>query len=119
MKTNGRVVRPKNGGPARALVTRRKLARFKRLLRRHLPELKARYRVKSLGVFGSYVRGQARPRSDLDILIELDDPSLSLFGFIGLENYLSDLLGVKVDLVERDTLKPIIGQRILAEVIPI
>jgi len=51
--------------------------------------------------------------------VELGDKPLSLLGFIGLENYLTDLVGVKVDLVERDTLKPAIGQRVLAEVIPI
>jgi predicted nucleotidyltransferase len=98
---------------------RRELARFKRLLRKHLPELEARYGVRSLGVFGSYVHGEAKKRSDLDVLIELGDQRLSLLGFIGLENYLSDLLGFKVDLVEKETLRPIIGQRILAEVEPI
>lgn len=95
---------------------RRDLARFKRLLRKHLPELETQYGVRSLGVFGSYVRGEAKKRSDLDLLVELGDRRLSLLGFIGLENYLSDLLGVKVDLVEKDTLRPVIGQRILAEV---
>ena len=119
MKTNGRKTRNNRTHAYRQVAARRDLTRFKRVLRRHLPELQARYGVQSLGVFGSYVRGEARPRSDLDVLVELGDQPLSLLGFIGLENYLSDLLGVKVDLVERDTLKPAIGQRILAEVIPI
>jgi predicted nucleotidyltransferase len=88
-------------------------------LREHLPELRERYAVRSLGVFGSYVRGEQREGSDLDVLVEFADRSPSLVGFIALENYLSDLLGVKVDLVERSSLKPTIGQSILREVVPL
>jgi len=69
-----------------------------------------------LGVFGSYVRGEQRRGSDLDILVSFNDPP-SLLGFIRLERYLSELLNVKVDLVLEDALKPRIGKRILAEVI--
>jgi len=89
------------------------------LLRAHLPELKERYGIQTLGVFGSYVRGGQRRRSDLDILVEFDERPLTLFEFIGLEHYLSDLLGVKVDLVEKKGLKPAIGRRILEEVVPV
>ena len=92
------------------------LTRAKRILRKHLPELRERYSVKTLGVFGSYVRGEQRKRSDLDVLVELGDDTLSLLKFIELENYLSDLTGVKVDLVEKSELKPHIGKHILAEV---
>ena len=67
-------------------------------LRASLPDLIVRYQVASLGVFGSYVRGEDQPGSDLDLLVEFLEPP-SLFGFIRLENELSDLLGVKVDLV--------------------
>jgi hypothetical protein len=88
-------------------------------LRRHLPELHQRYRVASLGVFGSFVHGEQRPRSDLDVLVEFADPNLSLLKFIEMENYLTDLLGVKVDLVEKAGLKPRIGERILREVVPV
>jgi predicted nucleotidyltransferase len=117
MKSNGKPTLSGATRVDRRAAARRELARFKRTLREHLPELRARYGVKSLGVFGSYVRGEARKRSDLDVLVELGDDRLSLFKFIELENYLSDLLGIKVDLVERQTLKPAIGQRILAEVV--
>ena len=78
----------------------RAVTRFKRILRRHLPELRERYQVRSLGVFGSYLRGEQHKRSDLDVLVELGDDTLSLLKFIELEHYLSDLIGVKVDLVE-------------------
>ena|SRR5437588_8453121 len=87
-------------------------------LRRHLPSLAERYGVKSLGVFGSYIHRQQRPESDIDLLVGFDEP-LGLLKFIELENYLTDLLGVKVDLVMKDALKPTIGKRILSEVIQI
>jgi predicted nucleotidyltransferase len=86
-------------------------------LRHHLPELEEQYGVRSLWLFGSYVRGEERKRSDLDMLVELDNSSLSLLGFIGLENHLSDLLKIKVDLVEKDKLKPAIGRNVLKEIV--
>lgn len=88
-------------------------------LRAHVPELRERYGVRTMGVFGSYVRGKARRGSDLDILVEFDERPLTLIQFIELERYLSDLLGVKVDLVEKSALKPAIGRRVAEEVLPI
>ena len=88
-------------------------------LRQHLPDLEQRYHVKSLGVFGSWTRGEQRKGSDLDLLVEFDEDGPGLLGFVHLENYLSDLLGIKVDLVEKETLKPAIGRCILEEVQPI
>lgn len=83
----------------------------------HKDELRQKYKVKEIGIFGSYVRGEQKRRSDVDILIEFEEPAnLSLLDFVGLENYLSSFLGVKVDLVEKHTLKPRIGKRILEEV---
>jgi uncharacterized protein len=87
-------------------------------LRQRLPDLEKRYKVKSLGVFGSYVRGEQHPGSDLDLLVEFHDPP-GLLKFIELEYYISDLLGMKVDLVMKDALKPAIGKRILREVIAV
>jgi hypothetical protein len=67
-------------------------------------------------VFGSYVRQQQHVGSDVDLLVTFVEPP-SLIQFIELENELSDRLGIKVDLVMRDALKPAIGQRILNEVV--
>jgi len=75
--------------------------------------------LRFMGVFGSYVRGEQRRGSDLDLLVEFDERPLTLLQFIALEHYLSDLLEVRVDLVERNTLKPTIGRHILAEVVPL
>ena len=97
---------------------KRDLERIKRILERELPEIRKKYGVKRLGIFGSYIRGEETPRSDLDILIEFEeDARISLIDFIELEYYLSDSLGVKVDLVEKKALKPRIGKRILEEVV--
>ena len=80
-----------------------------------LPELKEKYHVSYLGVFGSYIRGEQKPGSDLDVLVEFSKTP-TIFKFVNLENYLSDALGVKVDLVMKDALKPNIGKHILNEV---
>ncbi len=88
-------------------------------LRENLPEIRERYGVRSLGIFGSYVRGQQRKHSDLDILVEFNNGSLTLFQFVELRDVLGDLLGVKVDLVEKRALKPAIGKHILEEVVSV
>ena len=97
----------------------RTLTQLLHQLRTLLPDLQELYGVRSMGVFGSYVREQQASDSDLDLLVEFDDRPLSLFDFVRLENELSDALNVKVDLVERRALKPHIGRRILAEVVVI
>ncbi len=86
-----------------------------KILRMIMPDLVERYSVSSLGVFGSYVRGEANKESDLDILVEFER-SPTLWEFIRLERELGEKLGVKVDLVMRRTLKPGIGEAILGEV---
>jgi predicted nucleotidyltransferase len=80
--------------------------------------LAERYSVERLEVFGSYVRSEQRNDSDLDILITFREVP-SLLTFIAIENYLSDRLGVQVDLVMKHSLKPKIGQQILRETIPV
>lgn len=87
-------------------------------LRAHLPELRERYGVRTLALFGSYARGEAGPESDFDLLVEFDRVS-GLFTYIELEQYLSELLGVRVELVMKDALKPAIGRRILSELVPV
>jgi len=87
-------------------------------LRQNLPEIIERFQVKSLLLFGSYVQGRQKKRSDLDILVEFSEPP-SFFEFLALERYLSGLLGVKVDLVMKEALKPAIGKHILAEAVPV
>lgn len=87
-------------------------------LQKMLPELKKKYPIKYMGVFGSYVRGEQNSSSDLDILVEFNG-SITLFGYAKLENELSDKLGVKVDLVSKTALKSRIGKHILSEVVEV
>jgi predicted nucleotidyltransferase len=83
-------------------------------LQAHLPELRERYGVHTLSLFGSYLRREQRKGSDLDVLVEFDRVP-SLFEFIRLERHLSELLKIKVDLVMKSALKPAIGRHILEE----
>jgi predicted nucleotidyltransferase len=87
-------------------------------LRQELPNLSARFGVTSLGMFGSFARNENRSESDLDLLVTFQSAP-GLLTFIELENHLGDLLGVKVDLVMRESLKPHIGKRVLAELVPV
>jgi predicted nucleotidyltransferase len=94
------------------------LERILEILRQQLPMLAERYSVETLEIFGSYVRSEQDKDSDLDMLVTFKEVP-SLLTFITTENYLSDLLGIKVDLVMRDSLKPRIEKRILQEAMPI
>ena len=92
------------------------LKEIKQWLVEHKPLLQEDYKVRELGIFGSYIRQEQTETSDIDLLVEFSEIP-SLLKFVNLENYLSDNLGVKVDLVHKNGLKPRIEKRILAEVI--
>ncbi|GIW46897.1 MAG: nucleotidyltransferase [Deltaproteobacteria bacterium] len=94
----------------------KRLEEIEKTIRDHKEFLKQKYGVKEIGIFGSYVKGRQKEDSDLDILVDFEK-NIGLIKFIELENYLSDILGIKVDLVMRDALKPRIGKQILKEVI--
>jgi predicted nucleotidyltransferase len=89
---------------------------IKTILETHREELSRTYHLGEIGIFGSYIRGEQKETSDLDILVEFKSP-IGLLRFVKLKNYLSDILGVNVDLVMKKALRPKIGQRILNEVI--
>ena len=92
------------------------LEEIKRISAEHKEELREKFKVKELGVFGSYVRGEQKRESDIDILVSFEKP-IGLFEFMDLEEYLKSLLGTKVDLVSKKALKPYIGKYILEEVV--
>ena len=98
--------------------SRSTLEDIKSKLKHHLPDLAERYRVKGLGVFGSYAKGESRSNSDLDLLVQFD-VAPTMFEFVRLQRELAILLGVKVDLVMKTALKPAIGKHILSEVVPV
>jgi hypothetical protein len=80
------------------------VAEIKKLLELNKSELRVRYGVKDIGIFGSYVREEQTETSDIDVLVEFEK-TIGLLEFVGLRNHLSDLLGVKVDLVMKKALK--------------
>lgn len=84
------------------------------LLKQELPYLKAKFKVKTIALFGSYAREEQTETSDIDMLVEFEAP-VGFFKFIELEDYLSEKLGAKVDLVTPDALKPIIKPYVLEE----
>jgi predicted nucleotidyltransferase len=87
-----------------------------KMLKELKPELKAKFKVKEIGLFGSFVREEQSQTSDIDILVEFETP-IGLFKFLELEEYLEAQLGRKVDLVSKKALKPRIGRYILQEVL--
>ena len=92
------------------------LEEIKKILKENEAILRDRFKIKEIGIFGSYVRGDQKKRSDLDILVEFEEP-ISLLEFVALERYVSELTGVKVDLVMKTALKPRIGKHILRDAV--
>ena len=85
-------------------------------LRTELPGLREQWPIRSLALFGSRVRDDAKPDSDLDVLVEFDRP-VALSSFLALEERLATLTGLRVDLVSAAALKPYIGERVRAEAV--
>jgi uncharacterized protein len=94
------------------------LSEIKSILRAHAPELHEKFGISELSVFGSVVRGEANADSDVDLLVVFDRP-IGLFKLCSAENYLIALLGVEVDLVPREDVRPVFKERIYAEAVPV
>lgn len=94
------------------------LAEIKKILQEQQAYLADIYGVHIIGVFGSYVRHDERADSDVDVLVELEQPPrLSLIDLVELEHYLSSLLETRVDIAIKANLRKRIGRRILDEVV--
>jgi len=91
-----------------------KIETIKEIIEKHKQEISEKYHISEIGIFGSYTRGEQEADSDIDILVSFDKP-IGFIKFMRLESYLSELLGKKVDLVTKDSLKPHIGSVILKE----
>ncbi len=92
------------------------VAEIKNILIQYKEQLRQKYNVKDIAIFGSYVTDKAEEQSDVDILVEFETP-IGLFDFLDLEESLGQMLEVKVDLVSKKALKPHIGECILKEAI--
>ncbi len=79
-------------------------------------DINQRYRVKTIGLFGSYVNNRQKNTSDIDFLVEFEEDA-DLFHLIGLSNYLEEIFNTKVDVISKPSLKEDIKQQILQEVI--
>lgn len=84
-------------------------------LQKYKPELEKKYKVKKIGIFGSYARGEQKKSSDIDILVEFSEPIG--WEFVDLKEFLESILDMKVDLVTIGALKSQLKDRILQEVI--
>ncbi|MFO7791542.1 MAG: nucleotidyltransferase family protein [Candidatus Saliniplasma sp.] len=91
------------------------LEKIKNILREHKLELKEKYNVKEIGIFGSYVHDDFDTSSDIDILVEFSEPIG--WEFIDLKDELEELLGKDIDLVTKDALKPRIKPNIMKDVV--
>lgn len=86
-------------------------------LQSHKDEMAQRFGVVSVGLFGSYARGEAREDSDIDIAIELEPAKKSLSNFLGIRRYLEQQFGKTVDLGIESTLKPLAREMVAKEII--
>jgi len=89
---------------------------IKRILEIHKEYFRIRYGVKGIGIFGSYIRGEQREDSDIDILVEFEK-TVSLLKVVSLENYLNDLLGIKVDVVPQEDVRAELQDEIFREAV--
>lgn len=92
------------------------LEEIRTIIRQQQDVLARRYGVKVVGLFGSYVRGEQRRRSDLDLLVDILRP-VSLLELVGAELYLSEILGVKVDLIPKRSVREELREVIFKEAI--
>jgi hypothetical protein len=107
---------PPRHQPDQGLLAMRTLDEMIGQLRKIQPDLRRRYPIREIGVFGSYVRGEQTEGNDLDILVNLGE-GIGLIELAGLQQDLSDALGVRVDLAIKDTFKRRIGRQILLEAV--
>ena len=89
---------------------------IKEILSSHLEFIKKQYNVEQIGIFGSYVNGNANEASDVDVLVEFSKP-IGLIEYIRLEEYLEKIIGIKVDLVLKEGIKPALREIITQQVV--
>ena len=94
----------------------KRLKHIQLLLAAHKQELRKKYKVKELGIFGSYARGEEKKASDVDILVDFEKVP-DLLTLVNMEGYLESILGKKVDSVRKAAIRPELRKTILKEVI--
>ncbi|VUT24181.1 MAG: Nucleotidyltransferase domain protein [Candidatus Methanolliviera sp. GoM_asphalt] len=87
-----------------------------KILKLHNIEMRKKFKIKEIGVFGSYVRGEQTEKSDIDILVEFEDNYKTFDNYMELKFFLEVILNAKIDLVIKTTIRDEIKQNILSEV---
>jgi len=94
------------------------LNEIKEILNKYRDEIKREFKAEIVGVFGSYVRGEEKPESDVDILVRFKEGA-TLFDLVGLAEFLEERIGIKVDVVSERALRPELKEQILKEVVTV
>jgi hypothetical protein len=94
------------------------LEEIKKIITKHKDEINRKYGVKEIGIFGSYVKGEQKETSDVDILVDFEKP-VSLLQIVSLENYLSDIVGIKVDILLKKNIRAELKEFILKETVSV
>jgi hypothetical protein len=92
------------------------LTTIKKIISDHKILLRDRYKINTIGVFGSYARGDTHRESDVDVLVEFSEP-ISLIQLVSLENYLTGIVGIKVDVVPKEDIRMELKETILKEAV--
>jgi len=100
------------------VITLRTKMELKKKISLLIPTLEEKYHVESLEIFGSYARGEQSQSSDLDLLITFSQP-YSLWELLAVKEFLSKKLHLKVDIVPKDSIKPLLKEQIIQEAIPV
>lgn len=92
------------------------LQEIRAIIKAHEYELSEKFAVKKIAIFGSYSMGKQTADSDLDLLVEFQRP-VSLLSLVSLENHLADIIGIKVDLVPQEDIRPELRDEIIREAV--
>mgnify|MGYP000428985205 CR=1 FL=1 len=92
------------------------LEEIKEILNNNKEILREKYKVKEIGIFGSYVRREQRKKSDVDILVEFEEP-VSLLKLVSVENFLKEIVGAKVEVIPKKDIRSELKEKILKEVV--
>jgi len=92
------------------------LDEISKLLEQHKPEFQKKYKLKEIGIFGSYAKGEQTENSDIDILVEFDDTP-DLFAFLEFESYVEKILEIETDMVRKKALRIELRDEILGDVV--
>ena len=86
------------------------------ILKNRESDIKRKFHLRRIGVFGSFARGQERAESDVDVLVEFEEGHVTFDNYADLKFYLEDLFGREVDLVTEDAIRPQMKESILSEI---